>query len=89
MREVSGFRFPETEQEAIEWLPQTRVLALHRNVLAVARTRIEGMWACYIFPVPGMSHSVEAKLWRTEGVKQPEDIARAIFPIFDGVQYSR
>ena len=64
--------------------------ALHRKVLAVARTRIEGTWKAYIVPVPGQNHDREmVEHWREEGFQLPEGIARAIFGCMEDVPYAR
>jgi len=89
MKTIDRFEFPETVGESRSWKPVTRRKALHSQVLCHARTRIEGMWAAYIFPVPGMNHEEEEWLWKTEGNKLPEDIARAIFPAFRELPYAK
>ena len=88
MKTIDRFEFPETKTESLDWKPLTRRKALHSNVLCHARTRIEGMWAAYIFPVPGVNHEEEEWLWKTEGNKLPEYIARAMFPEFGELPYA-
>lgn len=39
-------------------------------------------WAAYIFPVPGICHNEEWKLWKTEGTKIPYNLAKVLFPDF-------
>lgn len=100
-RKVGNYLFPdllrgdETEGDiaarckaADEWKETVRYRAIHRVFLLVSVTRIEGAWACYGTPVPGMRHDEEFELWRTEGDKTPEAIARAAFPDFEGVPYA-
>jgi len=61
--------------------------ALHRNVLAVATIRHDG-WCAYIVPVPGKSHDDEKELWRDEGCKLPEFVARSIFGHLENQPYA-
>ena len=89
MKTIATIDFPECREEALEWIPTVRVRALHRQVLAVARTRVEGTWACYVFPVPGKNHDDEIGHWETEGVKQLSDLACALFPYFADIPYAR
>jgi hypothetical protein len=56
--------------------------------MAFAHTRVEGAWAAYIFPVPGLRHSDEWLFWMNDGEKLPECIAVAIFPHYAGVPYA-
>ena len=81
--------FPTTPEEARAWKPIVRRVALHRQVLAVARTRIEGAWAAYIAPVPGMNHDDEEDEVLRHGSKLLEDVAIALFPIFQDIPYAR
>lgn len=78
-----------TPEEARAWTPIVRRLALHRQILAVARTRIEGKWAAYIAPVPGVDHSIEQGDVLSTGRKLPESIARCMFGQFDELPYAR
>ena len=89
MKTIGRIDFPECREEALEWEPTMRVLALHRQVLAVARTRVECEWSCYVFPVAGKNHDDEKDAWKTEGCKQTADVARALFPAFEEIPYSR
>jgi len=84
-----GFEFPETADEAKAWEPHTERHAMHHEVLVHARTRTEGAWAAYCYPVPGRSHRDEEHLWREIGAKLPSDIALAIFPSFAGIPYAK
>ncbi len=86
MIEVAGFEFPETAEET--WQPLVRVKALHREVLVMAHTRQERAWCAYCFPVPGMNHDNEVYLWRENGEKLEEDIARVMFPVFTDLPYA-
>ena len=89
MKTIGGYQFPETTAEASDWKTIQRRLMLHRNVMVIARTRIEGTWKAYCFPVPGMNHDQEEYLWETEGDKVAEPIARAMFPCFIDVPYAK
>ncbi len=93
LREIAGYRFPDLNspdcQAAAEsWSPTFSVRALHRRVLVVAKTRIEGAWSAYIFVVPGQNHDLEWKLWETEGDKLHRNVACAIFPTMAGLPYA-
>lgn len=88
MKTIGYLKFPETPDEAATWKPHITYLPLHSRVLFVAKTRIEGEWACYCTPVPGMSHEEEKHLWQFDGVKVQESIARATFPQFVEIPYS-
>ena len=85
---ISGYDFPETKEEDHKWRRVVLVKALHRQVLVVARTRIEGAWAAYCFPVPGMNHAGEIYLWETEGAKLEQKFAEAMFPSFAKLHYT-
>lgn len=89
MKNISGFNFPETKEELINWKCITKRYMLHRCVMCLARTRVEGTWNAYCFPVPGQNHDTEEYLWKTEGVKLPEQVAKIMFPSFDKVPYAR
>lgn len=88
MKKIGQFDFPETQEDMAQWAPSMTHIAMHRNVLLVARTRVEGTWACYCTPVPGINHDNERYLWETDGVKTSQKIARASFPQFDSVPYA-
>ena len=85
--------FPSDMGEACDWKPAIQFRALHRNVLVVARTRIEGTWKAYCGPVLGCSHELEAKNVDCgplhDGDDVGETIARVLFPQFEGVPYAR
>jgi hypothetical protein len=90
MKTIGQFEFPETREEAETWEPRFGYRALHRNVLAVMKTREEGTWKCYIVPVPGQNHDREMmELWRTEGAQADEALARALFPYMNDIPYAR
>ena len=81
--------FPHNPVKAKEWEPIIYRRALHRCVLVVANTRIEGAWSAYCSNVPGMDHDKEmAEVLRT-GSKLEESLARKLFPTFEGVPYAR
>ena len=61
---------------------------LHRQVMVVAKTRIEGTWKAYCFPVPGKNHDNEEYLWRTEGSQIEEKLARQMFGFLEDMPYS-
>lgn len=81
--------FPTNREEALAWSPHTRHRALAMRVLAVAHTRVEGMWCAYMDAVPGMNHNREFQAVLDHGDKLDEGIALALFPIFRGVPYAR
>ena len=89
MIEVAGFTFPESREELDNWNPEQYRRMLHRQVMVVARTRIERRWKAYCFPVPGLNHDDEEYLWESEGVAIPEAVARALFPFFKDLKYSK
>lgn len=89
MKTIGHFEFPENEEEYDLWKPLFIVKTIHSKVLLVAKTRVEGMWACYCTPVPGLIHDMEWSLWETEGTKVEESIARAAFPIFKEIPYAK
>ena len=72
-----------------EWVSYTRAVALHRNVLVVATSRIEGAWCAYIGPVRGYDHTQEWQEVLDNGDKIGEDLAKILFPGFTGVPYAR
>ena len=89
MKTIGQFEFPSIADEASSWKRVSLFKPLHSQVLCEAHTRIEGKWAAYCFPVPGMNHEKEVFLWETQGDKINENVARAIFPEFEGVPYAR
>jgi hypothetical protein len=83
--------FPdERDQKSIDaWKKSYCVRAIHCKVLAVAVTRIEGAWACYLAPVDGQNHDDEwFDVWQ-HGVKQPKDVADVLFPRYAHLPYAR
>jgi len=64
--------------------PLPRVLGyqtLHRQVLAVYVAGSNLDFACYVVPVPGISHSEEARAhWQADGQKQSAAMARGLHP---------
>ena len=68
--------------------PQMYRHMLHRQVMVIARTRIEGAWKAYCFPVPGMNHDEEDYLWQTEGCQLSEAEARAMFGFLEDLPYA-
>ena len=81
--------FPKTPEEAKTWEPTILRVALARQVLVVAKTRIEGAWKAYIDAVPGMNHEEEWKEVTLTGVAVSEKVARLLFPDFEDVPYAR
>lgn len=88
MTTIGQFTFPTNREEAWDWKPTLAMRALAVRVLAVARTRVEGKWAAYIDAVPGECHEDECDAVLRRGDKPPEAVARALFPMFDGVPYA-
>ena len=68
--------------------PQFYRRMLHGQVMVLAKTRIEGTWKAYCFPVPGKSHDNEEYLWEREGSAISEKLARQMFPSLENVPYS-
>lgn len=80
---------PTTREEALGWTPTVRIVALARDVLVVARTRIEGRWKAYCAAVPGKNHDHEWQAVLDQGCPLRKEIARAIFPVFADLPYAR
>ena len=80
--------FPKSVEEAQAFLPHTEWRALAPRVLVVAKTRVECAWAAYIDAVPGRNHDEEAGEVLDYGAKLPEEVARLLFPRFEGVPYA-
>lgn len=80
--------FPKNQEEAREFVPYVAVHALACRVLAVARTRVECAWTAYCDAVPGISHGREVQPVLDYGDTLGEEVARALFPQFDGVPYA-
>ena len=86
---IAGHSFPLNQKAAEHWEPVFRHFPLHSQFLLIAKTRIEGKWACYGTPVPGIRHDQEIYLWERDGNKVGETIARAAFPEFADLPYAR
>ena len=87
---VEHFPTPGKEREALDvWKPITRGFALHRQVLVVMTTRIEGCWKAYCAPVPGMNHKEEEGPVLAHGCNVGERVARCLFPEMEGIPYDR
>lgn len=61
---------------------------LHRQVMVLARIRVEGAWKAYCFPVPGKNHDEEEHLWQDEGSQLPEPVAREMFGFLEDLPYA-
>lgn len=83
--------FPgQSDLEAVgAWHPLTWRYPLHRQVLVVAATRIEGMWKAYCGPVPGLSHDAEEQPVLEIGCDVGEKVALVLFPHMKGIPYAR
>ena len=81
--------FPTSVEAAQEWEPQMVWRALSPRVLVVAVPRIECAWRAYCDAVPGIDHRTEYQAVPEHGAELPEDVARALFPIFNDVPYAR
>ena len=79
--------FPDPE-ETDQWEPLVWHYALHGQVLAVAKTRIEGAWKAYCANVPGHDCSQEEQYVLDFGNQITEAIALAIFPHMKGIPYA-
>jgi len=89
MKTIGDYNFPETEDECNEWRPDISSIALHSEVLVVAKTRIEGTWKAYCAPVAGVNHKEEIREVLRNGVEVYEEYAVVMFPIFEGVPYAK
>ncbi len=91
MRKIGNYSFPVrgNRPEIEQWRAHITRRALDRCVLVVAKTRIEGTWKAYCRPVPGEDHMMESDAVLRHGSPLPEDIARAMFPEFEGIPYAR
>tara|TARA_R110000782_G_scaffold172672_2_gene264278 strand:+ start:376 stop:606 length:231 start_codon:yes stop_codon:yes gene_type:complete len=69
--------------------PPHYIHMLHRQVMVIARMRVEGTWKAYCFPVPGLNHDDEEYLWEIDGVQLNEKEARSMFGFLENVPYSR
>lgn len=81
------FPTPGDVEACKAWRPYRTWSALATTVLCAATTRIEGTWTAYCRDVPGIRHDAEVEDVFEWGDKLPERIARAIFPVFEGVPY--
>ncbi len=92
MKTIGNFSFPDSPED-MHWRPTNRYAALHRKVLVVARTRVEGKWKAYCGPVPGINHEEEANDENCgplyDGDDVGEKVARVLFPEFDGIPYAK
>jgi hypothetical protein len=88
MMKIGNLEFGKTPEECRDWEPTVIRRCLHRQVMCIARSRVEGAWAAYCFPVPGHNHDDEEYIWKNEGAKLGENIAKALFPQFDGIPYA-
>lgn len=90
MRDIGGFSFPEqgNYDEALAFEPKIMVWALDRQVLVVAKTRVEGAWKAYCGAVPGQNHDLEKDEVLHHGATVPEHIARAIWGFMEDVPYA-
>ncbi len=89
MNDIAGYSFPETQEECNGWKPYVLRVALNRDVLAVAKTRIEGQWGAYIGAVSGANHDDEQEQVLREGGKLSPEVARVLFPQFACIPYAR
>lgn len=80
--------FPKSREEAAAWRPMQKRLALAGRVLVVAHTRIECAWCAYVDAVQGYNHDYEEQGVLDNGDKLSESLARAMFSMFDGVEYA-
>lgn len=91
MRQIGQLQFPEpgNRNECGAWTPYIRRYALARNVLVVAKSRIEGSWKACCDAVPGEDHKEESAAVMRHGTEIPEEVARVMFPEFDEIPYAR
>lgn len=80
--------FPKSVEEAKNWRPIVRRVALTSRVLVVATTRIECAWVAYCDAVEGYNHDHEVEEVLKHGAKLPEAFARVLFPVFADVPYA-
>jgi hypothetical protein len=89
MQVVGACVFPETREEVNQWRPVVHRVALNRDVLVVAKTRMEGAWSAYCAAVPGRNHDDEQDYVLKSGSKLYEDFARVMFPQFADLPYAQ
>lgn len=75
-------KIQDMESHSKDLTPKRSYKALHKQILVVATTRIEGTWCAYIGPVRGVSHENEYRGVLLNGNKLPEDLATFMFPDF-------
>ncbi|MEE8489901.1 MAG: hypothetical protein V3S43_06160 [Acidimicrobiia bacterium] len=81
--------FPERgNKDDLPFEPVIVYRTLGPDILAAARTRIEGTWAAYIGSAPSSRHEDDVNLILAQGAKLTEEVARAVFPKFNGVEYA-
>lgn len=80
--------FPKSIEEARAFKPFQPWRALSSRVLVVATTRVECAWCAFCDAVPGQDHRNEWQSVLDYGVKLDEQVARALFPVFDEVPYA-
>lgn len=81
--------FRNSYESAPTWNPKIIRRALSREVMCVARTRIECAWSAYVGSVPGINHDKEMDPVLNHGARLHEPVARAIFHEFEGVPYAK
>jgi hypothetical protein len=86
-----GWTSAEVDNSQAPFVPLVRWRALSRQVLAVARTRVEGKWSAYCDAVRGEDHDAEAEdmVRRGQASKLPHDVAIVLFPEFREVPYAK
>jgi len=88
---IGSHKFPANREAAAIWEPAYRWRSIGPNVLAVAKTRVEGEWRAYIDSVNARNHDdgeVMDKVLRF-GVPVDETLARGLFPVeFREVPYA-
>ena len=85
---IEHFPTPGNLEEIGAWQPYTRYHAMHRQVLVVMQTRIEGSWRAYCGPVPGMSHKEELQPVLSLGDTVGEKLALCMFSEMKGIPYA-
>lgn len=80
--------FPKTSDECRGWKPLIFHAVLDTNVLAVAKTRVEGAWAAYIGAMLPGDEEYDTQRVLDYGTKLDQKVACAIFPQFDDIPYA-
>ena len=80
-------KWQEWKHENVE-LEARNVKALSSTVLVVAVWGLDG-WRAYCDSVPGINHEKEYNSVLRHGVKIEEQVARSIFPLYDGIPYAK